>query len=70
MADRRVVEFFGALPPEQFLNHGMNRWIARRMLRGRAPDEIVLSGARGVQNGDWFERVAQQRRKCCGTASD
>lgn len=61
LADRRVVEFFGALPPEQFFNHGMNRSIARRILRGRAPDETVLGASRGVQNGDWFERVSGQR---------
>ncbi len=51
LADRRVVDFFGALPPDQFLRNGETRSIARRLLRGRLPAEIVESQARGVQNG-------------------
>lgn len=61
LADRRVVDFFGALPPDQFLRNGETRSIARRLLRGRLPVEIVESTARGVQNGDWFRIVTAQR---------
>jgi asparagine synthase (glutamine-hydrolysing) len=61
LADRRVVDFFGALPPDQFLRNGETRSIARRLLRGRLPVEIVESMARGVQNGDWFRIVTAQR---------
>ncbi len=61
LADRRVVDFFGALPPDQFLRNGETRSIARRLLRGRLPAEIVESQARGMQNGDWFRIVTAQR---------
>lgn len=61
LADRRVVDFFGALPPDQFLRNGETRSIARRLLRGRLPAEIVDSQARGVQNGDWFRIVTANR---------
>ena len=63
LADRRVVEYFGALPFEQFVLHGMTRSIARRILRDRAPDDTVFGTASGVQNGDWFERISRQRAK-------
>jgi len=61
LADRRVVDFFGALPPDQFLRNGETRSIARRLLRGRLPPEIVESRARGVQNGDWFRILTAHR---------
>ncbi len=61
LSDRRVVDFFGALPPDQFLRNGETRSIARRLLRGRLPAEIVESRARGVQNGDWFRIVTAHR---------
>ncbi|MGC6329676.1 asparagine synthase-related protein [Rhizorhabdus sp. FW153] len=61
LADRRVVDFFGALPPDQFLRNGETRSIARRLLRGRLPPEIVESRARGVQNGDWFRILKAHR---------
>jgi asparagine synthase (glutamine-hydrolysing) len=61
MADRRLVEFIGALPRDQFLRKGVTRFLARRLLAGRLPDAIVNGRARGVQNGDWFAIVSAQR---------
>lgn len=60
LADRRVIEFFGALPREQFLRGGMTRRIARRLLDKKLPDEIVWGRKRGVQNGDWYDIVSAQ----------
>lgn len=61
LADRRIVEFFGALPLEAFLENGVTRSIARRVLHGRAPDEIIHSRRRGFQGGDWFAILSKQR---------
>jgi len=57
LADRRVVEFFGSLPLEDFLKDGVRRSLARRMLAGQAPAEIIDSRCGGKQNGDWHARV-------------
>lgn len=61
LLDRRVVEFFGALPPNQFLRDGTTRRIARRLIVGRVPDAIALGTRRGRQNGDWFRLLTARR---------
>lgn len=61
LADRRVVEFFGSLPLDQFLKNGGTRSLTRRLLAGYAPPETVSSTARGWQNGDWFSLVSARR---------
>lgn len=61
LADRRIVEFFGGLPAEQFLRNGVTRSIARRLLDARVPDETAHGLSRGVQNGDWFRILTAQR---------
>lgn len=62
LADRRVIEFFGALPLDQFLRDGVSRSLPRRLLAARgAPADIVENHAVGVQNGDWFTHLSLQR---------
>ncbi len=61
LADRRVVEFFGALPLDQFLKNGVTRSLARRLLQDRAPPETVANRMSGKQNGDWFARMSAAR---------
>jgi asparagine synthase (glutamine-hydrolysing) len=61
LADRRVVEFFGALPLEQFYRNGEGRSLARRLLAGRVPPQTLACRDRGKQNGDWFTLMSGQR---------
>ncbi|CCG35229.1 asparagine synthetase B [Xanthomonas citri pv. mangiferaeindicae] len=62
LADRRVIEFFGSLPLDQFLRDGVSRSLPRRLLAARgAPPEIHANRAVGVQQGDWFARLNAQR---------
>ncbi len=61
LSDRRVAEFFGALPLDQFLRDGVPRSLARRLLAGLAPAETVTGRATGRQDGDWFARLSRQR---------
>lgn len=56
--DRRVVEFFGALPLDQFLRNGVSRSLPRRMLAGKVPPETLNGTSLGKQNGDWFGRMS------------
>jgi len=61
LADRRVVDFFGSLPLDQFLNGGVTRSIARNLLVGAAPPETVEGRRRGMQGSDWFARATDRR---------
>ncbi len=61
LGDRRVTEFFGALPYDQLLRNATDRSMARRLLRGDVPDEFIDSGRRGRQSGDWFARLTGRR---------
>ncbi|MCS3748248.1 asparagine synthase (glutamine-hydrolyzing) [Xanthomonas arboricola] len=62
LADRRVIEFFGSLPLDQFLRDGVTRSLPRRLLAARgAPPEIFANRQVGVQHGDWFAHITAQR---------
>lgn len=62
LADRRVIEFFGALPLDQFLRDGVSRSLPRRLLAARGgPAQVFANRAVGVQHGDWFALLSRQR---------
>lgn len=56
-ADQRVVEFCLALPEEQFLRDGQQRWLIQRAMQERLPSEILNNRKRGLQAADWYERL-------------
>lgn len=62
LGDRRVIEFFGALPLDQFLRDGVSRSLARRLMAARdVPVQVYANRAVGVQHGDWFAHLSRQR---------
>ncbi|MGG2362110.1 asparagine synthase-related protein, partial [Salmonella enterica] len=61
LASRRVIEFFGALPLEHFIEEGVPRSLARAVLAGQIPDEMLGSRAGGMQFGDWFSQLSARR---------
>jgi asparagine synthase (glutamine-hydrolysing) len=63
LSDRRVVEFFGALPVDEFLKDGRTRSLARRLLKGKAPSSIIDNEAIGLQHGDWFADLSARRTR-------
>jgi asparagine synthase (glutamine-hydrolysing) len=60
-ADRRLVEFCFAIPPEEFVRGGIPRSLARRALAGRVPELVLSEPAKGVQAPDWHEPAFAQR---------
>lgn len=60
-ADRRVVEFCLAIPPEQFLLGGEDRSLIRRAMRGILPDAVRLERKRGMQSADWPRHLTAAR---------
>jgi asparagine synthase (glutamine-hydrolysing) len=55
-ADHRLAEFCFSLPPDQLLENGVNRRLARLALSDRIPASI-LDGPRGYQYADWYENI-------------
>lgn len=60
-ADRLLVEFCLAVPPEEFVRGGIPRSLARRALVGRVPDALLAERRKGIQAPDWHEPAAAQR---------
>lgn len=60
-ADQRVVEFCLALPEDQFLREGQQRWLIQRAMQERLPPEILKNRKRGLQAADWYERLSAAR---------
>jgi len=60
LADRRLIEFCMATPPEQFLRNGEARYLARRVLSDRLPAAIVQNRLRGRQCPEAVQRVVAQ----------
>ncbi|WP_162199403.1 asparagine synthetase B family protein [Aurantiacibacter luteus] len=56
---RRITEFCAAIPDEQYLNEGTDRWLARRLMKDRLPPEIVDLKVRGRQSADWHARFTK-----------
>lgn len=60
-ADRRVLEFCLAIPPEQFLLRGEDRSLIRRAMQGILPDPVRLERRRGLQSADWSRHLTSAR---------
>lgn len=56
-ADRRLVELVLTVPENLLVKNGDRRWLARELLRGRAPDAVLDEPCRGVQAADWLSRL-------------
>jgi asparagine synthase (glutamine-hydrolysing) len=63
--DRRFAEFTLGIPTDQFSRDGETRWLARRVLADRLPQELLSQTRRGRQCPEWHylasRRVDQLR---------
>lgn len=60
--DRRVVEFCLAIPADQKLAHGWNRWILRRAMAGTLPAEIQWRRNKGNLSPNFHRRLLDFER--------
>jgi asparagine synthase (glutamine-hydrolysing) len=60
-AYRPFLELTFGMPDEQFLRAGTTRWLARRLLKGRIPEQVRLEGRTGLQGADWPLRLRRDR---------
>jgi asparagine synthase (glutamine-hydrolysing) len=56
--DVRLAEFCLAVPDEQFLRDGKDRWLLRRTIQDLLPPEILDARTKGLQAADWYEGTA------------
>lgn len=68
-ADRRLIEFCLSVPTEQFFYRGMPRALARRLLTGNVPPEVLSQRRRGLQTADWHEGLTAARQQIAGEIS-
>ncbi len=55
MIDTRIIEFSLAIPNDQYLRNGTDRFLARRLLRTAGiPPAITENRLRGAQHPEWF----------------
>jgi asparagine synthase (glutamine-hydrolysing) len=64
--DRRVLEFCLAIPDNQYLREGNDRFLVRRAMKGLLPAEVLLNRKRGLQAPDAVARL----RMCAGQAEE
>jgi asparagine synthase (glutamine-hydrolysing) len=55
--DQRIVEFCIALPESQHLRDGVTRWLIKRAMAGKLPDEILRNRSRGYQSAARFDKL-------------
>ncbi len=60
-ADRRVVEYCFSIPGSQYLRNGVTRWLIRRAMEGRLPDQVRNRTTIGGQSSDWMEWLPAMR---------
>lgn len=63
LANRNLIEFSLRLPPEQMLQRGEWRPLAKRALAGRLPEAVLHAQQRGYQAADWFERISKEEAR-------
>ncbi|MET0294144.1 MAG: asparagine synthase-related protein, partial [Phenylobacterium sp.] len=56
-AYRPLIEFCLGLPTRQFVSNGEERWLAKRMAKGRMPEAQRLNPRYGRHNVDWHARM-------------
>jgi asparagine synthase (glutamine-hydrolysing) len=78
-SDLRLVEFCLAVPENQYLREGKERWLLQRLMADVLPPEISDSHSKGLQAADWYEaagadlpqmRAALQQMKAHGGVTE
>jgi len=60
-AFRPLFELCAGMPDGLFLRDGRTRWLARKLLDGRVPDEVAWGGETAIQSADFLGRAVLAR---------
>lgn len=69
-ADKRVLEFCLAIPDNQYVRNGQDRWLIRRAMRGRMPPLVLDNHKRGLQAADIGRRVLDHYDEAAAALQD
>ena len=61
--DLRIFEFCLSLPEEQFQCKGNTRWLIKRAMADKLPEEILHNTKRGRQAADWVVQLFEDRNE-------
>lgn len=61
LAYRPLVELCAGIPDDQYLRDGQNRWLARRLLKGRIPEVVRNEIRQGNDSADWPIHMMKHR---------
>lgn len=61
LAYRPFVELCAGIPDSQYLRGGQNRWLARRLLKGRIPEVVRTELREGNDTADWPIHMMKHR---------
>ncbi|MEZ5688154.1 MAG: asparagine synthetase B family protein [Caenibius sp.] len=56
-----LLELCAGIPDDQYLRNGVDRWLARRLLKGRVPESVRNERRAGAQACDWPLRFIRDR---------
>lgn len=59
--DPRLINFCLSIPEEQCLRNGEPRWLIRRAMAGRLPEQILDVRRRGFPTANWLEQLRATR---------
>jgi asparagine synthase (glutamine-hydrolysing) len=62
-AYRPLMEFCWGIPTEQYMRDGTDRWLARRMAKGRLPEEQRQLRDHGISGADTYHRIRRIRHE-------
>lgn len=64
--DKRVIEFCFGLDGDQYVRNGLDRYLIRRAMKDKIPEEIrMLQGNKGLQGADWLKRLMPKQEYIC-----
>jgi asparagine synthase (glutamine-hydrolysing) len=64
LADRKLIEWSLAVPDWQYRRGGEKRALAKRVMQGRLPDEVLYKPINtGRQSADWHTRLTRDRAR-------
>lgn len=61
--DRRIVEFCQGIPETQYLSGGVSRWLIRRAMARRLPQQVLNSVLDGAQSSDFLDACVYSKSK-------
>jgi asparagine synthase (glutamine-hydrolysing) len=61
--DKRIIEFCWGIPNEQYIRKGYTKWLIKRAMKDKMPEEIIHAKKRGVQAADLLFKMTREAKE-------